>query len=226
MITIKIDGKSYEVVTTWVEMKYSHYCRVVNVSEESVMNKLSIFTGIEENILSKCSLAQICYLCELVSFMDDYENALLFVKSYEDDLSIAKKTYGQIEQAKTVLQYKKPLLALGDLVELYYCEKMIDAHIVDSMGRGLALVAKIDNFMKSYPELYEYEPTNEEIEAGVEDLAKLGSFYTVKKLADRYHKHPDEILKWEAGVVYAMLRTDAIENRISNNLQKIAMRKK
>jgi len=85
-------------------------------------------------------------------------------------------------------------------VELYLGENINDALIVDSMGKGLELLTKIDNFVRSFPELYEYEPTADEIEAGVEDLTALGSFYTVKKLSEKYQKHPDEILKWEAAV--------------------------
>lgn len=222
---IRIDGKDYHIKTRWTEFTYSEFCEVVKASEFDFMNKLSVYTSIPFQVLKQCSVNQISVLCGLVGWMEDYENCLLFVKDYKDDLSIGGNTYEKIERAKVILQGGKPLLALGGLVELYYGEDISNVCCIDSMGKGLHVLTKIDEFLKRYKELFEYEPTPEELEAGVEDLGKLGSFYTVKKLSEKYHKHPDEILKWEAAVAYSILQADAIDSRISRNLQKIYSRK-
>lgn len=226
MITVKVDTKEYSFETKWQEFTYSRFCEVVGASDSSLIERLSKYTTIPIINLNGLDFAQISYLTGLCAFMDNHEDAILFCKPYSDDLSIAKETYQKIEMAKTYLQSKKPILALSEIVELYYGENLKDTLIVDSLGKGLALLQKIDEFTKSYPELYEYQPTPEEVEAGVEDLSVLGSFYTVKKMAEKFQKHPDEILNWEAGVVYAFLKADAIDARINRNLQKIYSRKK
>jgi hypothetical protein len=224
----KIDGKEYHIKQSWDEFNYAEYCEIVKAVELPPIERLSKFTNIPIDVFNKCTCPQLAVLFEAVGWMESYEDCLLFCKDYNDELSIAKCTYGQLEQAKVQLQLHKatPLLALSGIVELYYGEKINDKPCVDNLGKGLFVLAKIEEFLKGYQELYEYEPTNEEIEAGVEDLAKLGAFYTVKKMSEKFGKHPDEILKWEAGVVYAFLKADAIDARINKNLQKIYARKK
>jgi hypothetical protein len=224
----KIDGKEYHIKQSWAEFTYDEYCDIINAVELPPVERLSKFTNIPIDVLNKCTSPQLAVLFEAVGWIESYEDCLLFCKDYKDELSIAKGTYGQLEQAKVQLQLHKdkPLLALSGIVELYYGEKISDKPCVDCLGKGLFVLTKIEEFLKGYQELYEYEPTNEEIEAGVEDLAKLGAFYTVKKMSEKFGKHPDEILKWEAGVVYAFLKADAIDARINKNLQKIYARKK
>lgn len=223
---LRVNEKDYTIEDSWYGMTYARFKEVVEACELPVIERLNKLTNIPISELNQLTLKQLAFICDATQFMEYYEEALLFVKGYKDDLMIGRKTYGQLEQAKTFLQYKKPLLALTEIVELYYGENINDTPFVDSMGRGLELISKIDLFLKGFPELYEYEPTAEEIEAGVEDLSALGSFYTVKKISEKYQKHPDEILKWEAAVAYSILKADAIESRINRNLQKIAMRKK
>lgn len=224
----KIDGKEYTIKQSWNELTYSEYCEVVNAAELPAIERLSKFSGIHLDVLNKCTSAQLAVLFQSVAWLEDYEDCLLFVKGYDDGLNFPKTTYGQLEQSKVCLQLhgNKPLLALGKLVELYYGDIIDDKPCVDAIGKGLFILTKIEAFLKSYPELYEYEPTSEEIEAGVEDLTKLGAFYTVKKMAEKFGKHPDEILKWECGVVYAFLKADAIDARINRNLQAIHNRKR
>lgn len=223
---LRVNEKDYTIEDSWYGMTYARFKEVVEACELPVIERLNKLTNIPISELNQLTLKQLAFICDATQFLEYYEEALLFVKGYKDDLMIGRKTYGQLEQAKTFLQYKKPLLALTEIVELYYGENINDTPFVDSMGRGLELISKIDLFLKGFPELYEYEPTAEEIEAGVEDLSALGSFYTVKKISEKYQKHPDEILKWEAAVAYSILKADAIESRINRNLQKIAMRKK
>lgn len=224
-MTIKINDKDYSIKQTWKEFTYSELCEVVKSCELPLLEKVSKFSGIPFSVINTLTLPQMSFICDSVAFMEEYENCLLFVKDYKDDLSIAKETYGKLELAKTHLR-GKPLLALGKIVEIYYGEDISDRPCLECLGKGLSLLEKIDSFVKSFPELYEYEPTKEELEAGVEDLTKLGSFYTVKKMSEKFQKHPDEILEWQAGVVYKFLQADAIDSRINRNLQKIYSRKK
>jgi len=224
-VIIRIDGKDYTVFTSWSDITYSHFCDIVKYSDAGIVERLNAYTRLPDDIINKLTVKQLEAVAGMVAWMDEYENCLLFVKGYEDDLSIGERTYGELETCKAYLK-DKPLLALGKLVEVYYGENIKDVLAIDAMGRGLSVLTKIDLFLKKFPELYEYEPTAEEVEAGVEDFNKVGSFYTVKKLAEKHSKHPDEILQWQALIVYRFLQTDAIEARVNRNLLKIYSRKK
>lgn len=67
-----------------------------------------------------------------------------------------------------------------------------------------------------------YEPTAEEISAGIKDLSqKLGEFGTSKAIAKAFGKDPDEILKWEYAKVFGILYTDLEEAKFQMKYQKI-----
>jgi hypothetical protein len=70
--------------------------------------------------------------------------------------------------------------------------------------------------------MLKYEPTQEEIKAGIKDLSKeIGEFGTVKALAKAYHIDPDIILTWKYGKVFGILYTDLREHMYSRRFQKV-----
>jgi ribosomal protein S24E len=75
--------------------------------------------------------------------------------------------------------------------------------------------------------LLKYEPTPEEIKAGIRDLSKeIGEFGTVKALAKAYHVDPDVIFTWKYGKVFGILYTDLREHMYSRRFQKVLESKK
>lgn len=74
--------------------------------------------------------------------------------------------------------------------------------------------------------LLKYEPTSEEMSAGIMDLTKkTGEFGTIKALAKNYSKDPDEILKWEYGKVFGILYTDLEEHYFQKRYNKVLEKK-
>lgn len=223
----KIEDITYHIKESWHELTYAEYCNVVRCQDKPPIERLSLLTGIDIDTLNKCNSKQLSILFSAVSWMDEYEDVLLFTHSYVGTLNIGAQTYGQLEKAKVALQLAgdKPILAIGELINIYYSEQINNTSCVEAIGRGVWLLNEINIFLGKFTELYEYEPTVEEIEAGVDELSKLGSFYTVKKLSEKFCKHPDEVLKWEAVIVYSFLKAEAIDSKISRNLQNIYKRK-
>lgn len=222
----KIDDTEYTIKERWSELTVAEY--LVIASDLKPIEKLSKFTGIPVEKVESLSCGQLAVMFGAMAWSDDYNDGLLFVRSLESKVNIGKSTYGNLEKAKLSLQKysQRPMLSVVELVKIYEGEDISELPFIENIGRGIAILEKINTFLSGFKELYEYEPTPEEIEAGVEDLNKLGSFYTVKKLSEKFGKHPDEILNWEAAIVYSFLKADAIDARISQNLQKIYQRKK
>lgn len=75
-------------------------------------------------------------------------------------------------------------------------------------------------------EKLKYDPTPEEVSAGIKDLsAKIGEFGTIKALAKNYSRDPDEILQWEYGKVFGILYTDLEEHKYQEKYHKVLERK-
>ena len=75
-------------------------------------------------------------------------------------------------------------------------------------------------------ELLAYEPSEEEIRAGVKEYSqKVGEFATVKALAKNYGKDPDEVLEWKYSKVFGILYTDLEEYYYNQRYSKVLERK-
>ncbi|MDE5709162.1 MAG: hypothetical protein K2I32_06935 [Alistipes sp.] len=67
-----------------------------------------------------------------------------------------------------------------------------------------------------------YQPTAEEIAAGINNLGKkLGPMMTVMTLAEKFGKDPDEILQWEYGKVFGLLYADLEGFKYQRNYRKV-----
>lgn len=74
--------------------------------------------------------------------------------------------------------------------------------------------------------LLKYEPTSEEMQAGITNLSKkIGEFGIIKALAKAYSKDPDDILAWEYGKVFGILYTDMEEHKYQRSYNKVIERK-
>lgn len=74
--------------------------------------------------------------------------------------------------------------------------------------------------------LLKYEPSAEEISAGINELSsKIGNYGTIKALAKNYSKDPDEVLRWEYGKVFGILYTDLEEYKYQKRFSKVVERK-
>ena len=74
--------------------------------------------------------------------------------------------------------------------------------------------------------LLKYEPTAEELSAGIRQLsARIGEFGTIKALAKTYGRDPDEILQWEYSKVFGILYTDLEEHKYQKRFNKLTEKK-
>ena len=70
--------------------------------------------------------------------------------------------------------------------------------------------------------LLKYDPTIEEKQAGIKELAeKTGELGTVKAMAKAFSKDPDEILLWKYGKVFGILLSDLEECKFNRRYDKV-----
>lgn len=89
-----------------------------------------------------------------------------------------------------------------------------------------SIVEGVAHWAEQEKELLAYEPSEEEIRAGVKEYSqKVGEFATVKALAKNYGKDPDEILEWKYSKVFGILYTDLEEYYYNQRYGKVIEKK-
>ena len=140
MTTVSINEKDYELKTNWNEVSYSEYCNIISAKEDNsnnLLQRISIYSRIEYSVLELLSATQLAYIMDIVKFMDEPEFVYEFAERYEEPaLQVAIESYGKMEAAKSALmQYKNPLLAGADIVEIYSGEDIRKQPITKSINR-------------------------------------------------------------------------------------------
>ena len=227
MIELKINDKPYSIKTEWSEFSFKEYAALFKIADKPLVEKISLYSGLPVAIVSQLSLEQLSFVCEAISFIEQPENALIFAEAYSDELNIGKRTYKELEQSLIFIRnIGSPLAAIDKVVSVYYGEDISDQPLLKVLGKGQHVLNLISKFMLEFKRLNEYEPTIEELEAGVEDLAKFGFFGTAVQFARKYGQTHDEILNMPAREVYTTLLYDFEQSEVERKLNQIRSRKK
>ena len=227
MIELKINDKPYSIKTEWSEFSFKEYAALFKIADKPLVEKISLYSGLPVAIVSQLSLEQLSFVCEAISFIEQPENALIFAEAYSDELNIGKRTYKELEQSLIFIRnIGSPLAAIDKVVNVYYGEDISDQPLLKVLGKGQHVLNLISKFMLEFKRLNEYEPTIEELEAGVEDLAKFGFFGTAVQFARKYGQTHDEILNMPAREVYTTLLYDFEQSEVERKLNQIRSRKK
>ena len=227
MIELKINDKPYSIKTEWSEFSFKEYAALFKIADKPLVEKISLYSGLPVAIVSQLSLEQLSFVCEAISFIEQPENALIFAEAYSDELNIGKRTYKELEQSLIFIRnIGSPLAAIDKVVSVYYGEDISEQPLLKVLGKGQHVLNLISKFMLEFKRLNEYEPTIDELEAGVEDLAKFGFFGTSVQLARKYGQTHDEILNMPAREVYTTLLYDFEQSEVERKLNQIRSRKK
>ena len=227
MIELKINDKPYSIKTEWSEFSFKEYAALFKIADKPLVEKISLYSGLPVAIVSQLSLEQLSFVCEAISFIEQPENALIFAEAYSDELNIGKRTYKELEQSLIFIRnIGSPLAAIDKVVNVYYGEDISDQPLLKVLGKGRHVLNLISKFMLEFKRLNEYEPTIEELEAGVEELSKFGFFGTAVQFARKYGQTHDEILNMPAREVYTTLLYDFEQSEVERKLNQIRSRKK
>lgn len=151
-------------------------------------------------------------------------------------IRVGKIVLGQLNVAAGDFTYGNRI-ALGDIFqneELSEYRKMASAfkeiygyscRLLPLRRRVRVLTAIVRDFAawcNNEQTLLKYDPTPDELAAGINDLSKkVGSMATVHAIARKYAKDPDEILKWEYSKVFGILYTDLENTKYEQRLNKV-----
>lgn len=218
---IKLNGKEYFLKLKWADHDFNSFKSIV--LSKNTLEKVSICSGIELELVQKLTIEQLHYLTGALGYADDWHSCLLQAKEPEK-IKVSSDTYYKLEKSKQILKgAESPISVLDKLSELYY-GATDDFFLL--LGQGMHVLTELGEFLERYKDLNSYEPTIEELEAGIEYFYRFGNFPTVINLARKYGTTHDAILHMAADEVYMTLLIDMKQAEYENNLSKIRSRKK
>lgn len=213
MIVIRINDNEVQVPASWQDCTYRQCCDLIKA--ESIRQRIAMFAP---GNLSKSSAE---LMADILVFTEFPEMALMYAVEFTEPLDIGERSYGDLEAAKLAIQANtNRLLSMGRLIQIYYGEDVSDQPLAVAIGKGAYIMSKMDEFLSHYKELYNYEPTVEEMRAGVDRMNQFGFMGTAIQMARKYAVTHDTILSWPAREVYHTLLYDKIQSDVARDYQQ------
>jgi hypothetical protein len=216
-IVVKIfDGESsrdFKLPSKWEEITLSTYLDI----KANGLAKGLIKSEVEED--------QEDLLLKAMPFLKRKIKAV--VPDYIKDINIASDEWGKLEHTKIILdKEKEELKALSGIVKIYKGFEILDRSMPEVMGVQSEIFSQLNKFFDRFKELAEYQPEQDELQAGIDELDQFGFFNTVDRLAGGDVLKHDLILKEPALKIYNKLLKDYIDAKIQKRLHKIRSKKK
>ena len=139
------------------------------------------------------------------------------------DVKGGELTFGQrIGLGKILASEDDVLIKSINVIECLHGFRPKYKQLVKLQEYILSIIEGIRFWVEQESTMLKYDPTPEEVKAGIKDLSeKIGEFGTVKALAKAYNTDPDVILKWKYGKIFGILYTDLEESKFSRRFQKV-----
>lgn len=136
MITFKINGTRFKIPTNWGDVTYKNYIALLDC--KNLTDYISLFTGIEKDILLKAELRNVEVIAQSLSFLNvppKFESGpTKLVGPYVLPVDVTTETLGQFEDLRGLLA-KAPnpdtIEGAKQMSDLYleacaiYCQKLI-----------------------------------------------------------------------------------------------------
>lgn len=146
MIDLKLNDKHLQIPSSWNDVTYPHYCKIITAKGKAWNERLSVYTGIELETINSLTLASISAIANVVSFMDMPETVSEFSPEYKSDLKISSETYGKLGAARTAIKNAShPILAAADIIKTYTGEGISDQPITKVMGQITFFLSKLES---------------------------------------------------------------------------------
>lgn len=206
MVLIKIKGKKYKCPTKWDEVTDFDTL----ISRGTLREEIETLTGAS---LEGISDESVFPLITLTSFMEEFD-----LPAFEC-ADVNQESYYKLEQAKEILKLEgRAYRKLYFLSKLYHPDR---TETVQILSTGKNILDQINLFLSAYEEMFTYEPEQEEINAGIEELSGFSALATLYNLAGQDLLKIDQIGNSPAVVVYGVLMYEFKKSQYQNRLNEI-----
>ena len=218
---IRIDDNSYTFKASFAEYTWSEFVPILKARSLPVIERLSVYTNIPIDVLNSLTVAYLSSLIEAVKFNEDDDLLLLLCDEYKTGQQIHFHSYGRYEQVRQIVKGKEVIEVLHEVVNVYNGMQIQDMPLIKVFSIGMFYLSSLNDFNARYSRLADHKYSDEEIEAGVEDLEGFGFFGTVLKIARERGLKNDEVLNMKAIEVMDEVLYDFERSEYEKRLNKL-----
>lgn len=255
MIKFKAKNINYQIPSSWSEVTYSQWKRLIDTDND--LEIISILSGMEIDIVTRLDDKSLYNISRLLSFV----GVELDVKKYEApetltiklnhkdiriDLikDIKEKTFGQkIYLQELLKEYNDDIFSCMIDIILIYSQPQIDnsdfnidrieelrysfedLFLVDLYSTAMSYINQLNQIISSEVKTLNVEPTHEQKLAGIDMFDKFGVMNTVRALSGNDILKIDEVLKVEYNVAFTFMAMSKTQNDYADNYREIMNRK-
>lgn len=197
-MTITIYDVAYSFKTSFSEYTFGEYVPVMEARGKPLIERINAYTSIPVDVLDKLPLEYLNSLIELVKFNEDEELliALSEPTGYVQDVGFY--SYGHFETVKQKIKGKSSAGCMADIVHVYTGMQIDGMPLTYIYNTAVHFIASLNKFFERYSRLNDHKYTDEEIEAGVENLEGFGFFGTVIKIGRERSLTNEQVLSLPA----------------------------
>jgi hypothetical protein len=200
------------------------------IESHSPIDILCSLSGFDREYLEDLGSDQIIQLYSLVSYIDNIEEAYLYLPSTFEPVSVdvGADTFERAEVAKNIINSNRtqPYKASILIAETYLGSEVLTKPVPELLTIGAIIIQSLAELFERFKDLASGgDPTDEEIEAGIESLHSFGTYGICENIASKYKCKPFEVYQWEAEAVYLELTYQLAKNKYQENIREIERRK-
>ena len=218
---IKIGESSYSFKISFAEYTWGEFVPILKARSLPLIERLSVYTNIPVDVLNSLTIAYLSSLMEAVKFNEDDDLLVLLCDEYKSGQQIHFHSYGRYEQVRQIVKGKEVLDVLHEVVNVYNGMSIEDMPLIKVFSIAMFYLSSLNEFNSRYSRLSDHKYSDEEIEAGVEDLEGFGFFGTVLKIARERGLKNDEVLNMKAIEVMDEVLYDFERSEYEKRLNKL-----
>lgn len=146
MIRVKLSGNTFPIPTSWDDVHYIDFARSRN---KPLHERLSIYSGIPQDVIDSCELDLLKPIIDTVSFQDTIPE---YFKEVKLEINIGDEHYIKMEQSRKLLETSEnQWLAAIQITKLYTDKDISQMPVLDSMGYAVFFLKQLTPSLKSMP---------------------------------------------------------------------------
>jgi hypothetical protein len=221
MITIKADGTSYEIKTSYTDWTVGEYLNAIQVMQKPFIDRLSHYSNIPINVLNSWQIESVAQIADNLAHIENEPILKALAKPYEG-VYIGNDTWSKLEQSKQLMKGSNLLTALPSIIKIYTDIDIEPMPLLDGYSIAMHYMNSFSYFFDRFKELNEHEHDEIEELAGVETLTVFGHFPSVVKIGRERGMTNSEVLALSAEEVYMEMLLDFRQRKFQKKYQDLS----
>lgn len=213
---IKLFDREYDLPESFAELTIDKYISYTAAFNKPFIERLSLYTGISIEVLDLLTIEAIGNISGIVSFIEKPDLLEQLCEPFTG-VDVGLESLHKMERAKKLVKEGGAIA----VAEFYTGKKISGGALLEHWQVVQFYYKSLNSFFERFKEMNNHEYSDEEIEAGVEDLDVFGYFPMVVAYGKNRGLTNDQVLALPAIEIYTELLLDYRRANYQKNLQQI-----